>query len=312
MRPRRLAGIFGAAYNVWAFTDAAVLAMLLAGCVTGPTAQIQYFGKAFDAVNTVGQPLLDDLSVGERQLGLANAAAGKPCPHATVTSGGSSVLLGFCNDEAGIFSNQGDPPATEKFRGGLAVLHSFVDLLISLSSGASAADAVAQVNLLSQQISSLVGTVTGPAGTAGISTALTALQPLLKQVANQLAVEEVRAVILQADPLVANLIDALANSAPYVFDTVARSTQLRLGQKNSPTFLADKAKYESYRTIVSNYVTLLGKLRVAWEQTVAAVKSPAPLSLAQVANSVGQIQAYADATLRVYAVLRTGAAPASP
>jgi hypothetical protein len=284
----------------------------LAGCATAPTEQIHYFASAFDAVNTVGQPLLDDLAIAERQQGQSNAAAGASCQHSAIKSGSDSVMLGFCNDEAPYFSDIGDPPATQAFRDGLAVLHEYINLLISLADGKSTADAVAQVKLLAQKVAALAGTAGGPGVAAGIPAAVALLQPILTEAAQQLSVQEIRRVILNGEPKVTGLIDALANSAPQLFRTVTRQTLVRLETRNSPTFAADKAKYDAYRKIVSNYVVLLGKLRDAWIQTVVAAKTPSPPTLAAVANQVGQLQTDAAGILRLYAALRTGTPPTTP
>lgn len=296
----------------WDVTVLVVLGVLV-GCATAPTEQIHYFSSAFDAVNTVGQPLLDDLAIAERQQGQSNAAApGAACPHSQIRSGNSSVMLGFCNQDAPYFSDIGDPPATQEFRGELAVLKSYVDLLLSLTDGKSASDAVAQVNVLGQKVGALLATFGAGAAGAAIPAALTALQPILSEAAQQLSVQEVRRVILKGEPQVTALIDALANSAPQVFRTVTRPVQLNLEKKSPATFAADKAKYDAYRKIVSDYVVLLSKLRDAWIQTVAATKAPSARSLANVANSVGQLQADAAAILRTYAMLRTGIMPTTP
>jgi hypothetical protein len=295
--------------------DVGVLVVLgmLAGCATAPTEQIQHFRSAFDAVNTVGQPLLDDLAIAERQQGQSNAAApDAACPHSQIRSGNSSVMLGFCNQDAPYFSDIGDPPATQEFRSGLVVLKSYVDLLLSLTDGKSASDAVAQVNVLGQKVGALLATFGAGAAGAAIPSALTALQPILSEAAQQLSVQEVRRVILKGEPQVTALIDALANSAPQVFRTVTRPVQLNLEKKSPATFAADKAKYDAYRKIVSDYVVLLGKLREACIQAVAATKAPSAPSLADVANSVGQLQADAAAILRTYAMLRTGIMPTTP
>jgi hypothetical protein len=68
--------------------------VLLVGCATtpAPVEQIKYFSQAFVAVNTVGQPLLDDLAISERALGRRNAVArakkgqadDQPCPSSEV------------------------------------------------------------------------------------------------------------------------------------------------------------------------------------------------------------------------------------
>jgi hypothetical protein len=295
----------------WDVTVLVVLGVLV-GCATAPTGQIHYFSSAFDAVNTVGQPLLDDLAIAERQQGQSNAAAGVACPHSQIRSGNSSVMLGFCNQDAPYFSDIGDPPATQQFRGGLAVLKSYVDLLLTLTDGKSALDAVAQVNMLGQKVGALAATFGAAAAGAAIPTAIAALQPILSEAAQQLSVQEVRRVILNGEPQVTALIDALASSAPQVFRTVTRPVQLNLEKKSPATFAADKAKYDAYRKIVSDYVVLLGKLREAWIQTVAATKAPSAPSLADVANSVGQLQADAAAIQHTYAMLRTGIMPTTP
>ena len=320
MWPQNRSGIFclpRAHIRVVSFCRFGVIASVgwWAGCSAAPVNQIHYFSNAFDAVNTVGQPLLDDLAVAERQQGQSNAANpanGASCSHSMINSGGDSVMLGFCVEDAAYFSDIGDPPATQKFRAGLAVVHGYIDLLLSLADGKSASDAVAQVNVLEQKVAALVGTFGGPGAGGVIGVAITDLQPVLEDAAQQLSVRQVRRVILQGDPQVTALIDALVKSAPSVFDTVTGPTLIRLGNRNSPTFAADKARYGAYRKIVSNYVVLLGQLREAWTQTVAATKAPSPPTLADVANRVGQLQADSAAILRVYAALRTGTVVTTP
>jgi hypothetical protein len=55
------------AWRLWPILLAAML--LLAGCASAPVQQIKYFSQAFNTVNTLGQPLLDDLALAERTQG---------------------------------------------------------------------------------------------------------------------------------------------------------------------------------------------------------------------------------------------------
>jgi hypothetical protein len=284
----------------------------LIGCATAPVEQIRYFAKAYDTVNTVGQPLLDDLAIAERQQGQSNALAGAGHCYTELKSDRSSLMIGYCNAEAAYFSDVGDPPATRALRGGLGVLRIYVDILISLSEGKVASDAVAEVNLLGERVSGLIAIVGRPEVAGALTVALKELQPLLMDAARQLSVHEVRRVLLNGAPKVTLLIAALEDATPWMFETVIRPTRMRLFTKNPPTFLDDKAKYETYRKIFSNYVVLLDQLREAWIQTIAATEAPSPPALGDIANRVGQIQAETASVLRAYAALRVGSTPNAP
>ena len=49
---------------------AAAAVLVLQGCAApAPVDQIKYFSQAFASVNTLGQPLLDDLAIAERRQG---------------------------------------------------------------------------------------------------------------------------------------------------------------------------------------------------------------------------------------------------
>src|SRR3954464_13389918 len=88
----------------------AALALLLSACATAPVDQIKYFSQAFNSVNTLGQPLLDDLGVAERKQGqgVAETRARKvkrdgsafagDCPYPWFdASGNPGVIAGFCS-----------------------------------------------------------------------------------------------------------------------------------------------------------------------------------------------------------------------
>jgi hypothetical protein len=287
----------------------------LAACETAPVDQIHQFSQAFNAVNTAGQPLLDDLSIAERTLGQRNAP-NRPVPpkddcHYTQLRSTEEVL-GLCARDAPVFSDVGDPPNTRLFRKGLTTLQRYIDILVGLADGKATADTVAQANALLQNLGGVATLTGGPAASAGLQGAIDALTPLLSDIVNQLSAREARQLILKSEKPVRALIIALRDSTPSVFNTVTTDTETRLGIRHSPTLAADKAKYEAYRKIVANYYVLLDQLNDTWTETVAAAQTPSPTTITDIANRAGQLKADAAAVNRAYSILRTGVVPTAP
>ena len=102
----------------------------LAECATAPLQETKQFQQAFNAVDSVGQPLLDDLAIAERERGqrqaIANAkkvasqgppqgsnSCDAPWHKITPTTG---FIDGFCISQAPYISKIGDPPDTRTFQ----------------------------------------------------------------------------------------------------------------------------------------------------------------------------------------------------
>jgi hypothetical protein len=286
----------------------------LAACATAPVDQIHQFSTVFDTVNAAGQPLLDDLSIAERSLGTRNAPnrpapAEDTCSYTSMRSTG--VVLGLCNRDAPLFSDIGDPPDTRRLRNGLVILQRYIDVLVGFADGKATADTVAQANALLQKLGDLASLAGVPAK-PGVDAALLALRPLLTDVVNQLSAREARQLIVNSKQPVSDLIIALRDATPSVFNAVTTDTESQLGKARSPTLAADKAKYEAYRRIAANYYVLLDQLNDAWTETVAAAQTTSPASIAELAHRAGQLQADAEAVKRAFASLRTGTMPAGP
>lgn len=292
-------------FGIWAVLSTGILA----ACTSAPVDQIHQFSKAFDAVNAAGQPLLDDLSIAERAQGQRNATirpVSEHCSYTVMRTTGET--LGFCARDAGYYSDIGDPPATRRFRQGLKVLQSYIDLMVGLAEGKATSESVAQANNLLKNLTGLVALAGGPAS-PGLGIALEGLKPLLTDVMNQLSAREARQLILKSQAQVNNLIEALRDSAPQVFSVVTTDIETRLGNRQSPTLAEDKIRYQSYRKIVANYYVLLDQLKGAWNETVSAAATPSPPTITDLANRTGQLQADAAAVSHAYATLRTGALP---
>jgi hypothetical protein len=300
---------------------AATLAMALSACATAPVDQIKYFSQAFNTVNTVGQPLLDDLAVAERNRaqqiaarraqGLSTVGA-EQCSKDDVpwqtAAGGKGFIRGFCLSDAGYFSELGDPPATAALRGGLLVIERYADVLLVLAEGRNVEDAIGQVDALGKNVSGLLAAVGATA--PPISAALSALKPLLEGAARQANATEAKRLILEGAPTVTRLIGALRQSAPEIFNALTDAPIARVLILDQPAAVtAEISRVEAYRVAVANYVVLLGKLQAAWDLTVAAASAPPSNGrLASLVQQTSELKADAEAARRVFAVLRAGAA----
>ena len=300
---------------------------LLAGCARAPVQETRQFRQAFVAVDSIGQPLLDDLAVAERLLGRASAAAEArriargqgytarqaACPAAWVplkASADGGYIGGFCVADAPFFSQIGDPPRTQAFRRALAFIASFAQALAALSDGTSAAAATGQVEQLAVDASRLAAGA-ALASASVIPGIAQALAPAITQIAQVASIDQQRRVLLDAEPKVAALIDELAQSAPGLFNSLSDVIQSQI-ENGAVKADAGLARIAIYRGTVSDYVVLLGRLGAAWAQLVGAVKAPSSeANLAAITQNSAQIVADAAAVRQSLGQLRR-AGPLAP
>lgn len=297
----------------------AMLLLFLGGCATAPPApveQIKYFSQAFAAVNTVGQPLLDDLAIAERFVGKQQAESrakappdDKPCSSKEATwaaSGdGKGYIDGFCLEHVGYFSTLGDPPATTQLRGGLRVIERYAEVLTTLAEGRNIEQALGEVEALGQEVGGLLA-LTG--ASVAIAPALTALRPLLASVARNANADEARRLIVQGAPQVNALLGGLRDAVPAIFKNLTADPRRRADKAESAE--AAVKDIEARRVVVAQYVVLLGRLQQAWDATVVAANNPGGSRLADLVARSAQLRADAEAVRRTLAALRSGAAPA--
>ena len=299
----------------------------LAGCATpAPVDQIKYFSQAFTAVNTVGQPLLDDLAVAERvqgkQVALRRAKGESTrgpeecqkdrAPWQLALDGKSGIINGFCSADAGYFSDLGDPPATAILRGGLSIIERYADVLGSLAEGRNLEQALGQVDTLGQEVGGLLELV--GAGSVAIAPALTALKPLLESAAKQANQAEARRLIMAGAPRVTALIAALSQAAPALFGTLIEASATRLLRPDAGgAVVGEIARVDAYRVAVSQYVVLLDRVQKAWDNTIAAAAAPnaGQGRLASLVAASAELRADAIAVRKGFAALRAGAVPAT-
>lgn len=304
LRPGRLHALTGAAL------------LCLSGCATtpAPVEQIKFFSQAFTAVNTVGQPLLDDLAIAERAVRkeaagnrARKAASGEPCSSKDATWAESSdpkvgFIDGFCLEDATYFANLGDPLATAQLRGGLRVIERYAEVLTTLAEGRNLEQALGQVDALGQEVSGLLA-LTG--ASVVLAPALTALRPLLANVAKQANAEEARRLIIEGTPMVAQLLAALRTAVPDMFKVlIARQ---RRAMRDPGTAPAAVKSVDARRVAVSDYVVLLDRLQLAWDATAAAARNPGGSRLADLVARAAEIRADAEAVRKTLSALRSGA-----
>ena len=301
-------------------------ALILAGCATqAPVDQIKYFSQAFTAVNTVGQPLLDDLAIAERNHGRQIAerrAKGEKGPNdkapeecrqdklawRTAPDGKSGVIDGFCIVDAGYYADIGDPPSTAALRAGLDLIERYADTLSSLAEGRNVEQALSQVDALGKEVDGLLGLAGGVPAIA-LAPVLGVLKPFLDKAARQANAAEARRLILEGAPQVTRLIAALRQAAPPLFNNIIRPSTERITRPvQGGSITIDIARIEAYRASVSQYVVLLNRLEKAWENTVDAAKSPLATQgrLAALVSASAELRKDADTVRRGLAKLRTG------
>lgn len=289
-----------------------------AGCATtpAPVEQVKFFSQAFVAVNTVGQPLLDDMAIAERAVGRRSAERRAKAPPESDGDGSCSskdatwtiapsdnklgFIDGFCLRDVGYFAELGDPPATALLRGGLQVIERYADVLSSLVEGRNLERALGEVDALGQEVGGLVALA---GGQVALGSALTALRPVLSNIAKQANAQEARRLILEGAPLVSDLIAALRNAVPEMFKVLIAGP--RRGVDASSTAQAAITEIAIRRQVMSQYVFLLDRLQAAWNVTVDAAKSPGGTRLAEVVAGTAELRADAEAVRRSMAVLRS-------
>lgn len=206
---------------------------------------------------------------------------------------------GLCLEDAGYFAELGDPIATAQLRGGLRVIERYAEVLSTLVEGRNLQSALPEVQALGQEVGGLLGLIGAP---VAVGAALTALQPLLADIARQRNDMEARRLVFEGAPFIDDLIVALRNAVPEMFRTLIEAQARSLTA--SPGAEAILQAIEARRVVVSQYIVLLGRLQEAWAATVTASRHPEGTRLTELVARTATLRAEADAVRRSLAVLR--------
>jgi hypothetical protein len=304
----------------WSYFN--LVLVLCGGCAVAPRQETRLFATAFTNFNGASQPLFDDLAVAERRQGQDNAevrakknsyqgeCAGIIWASVTPKTG---FIEGFCLDDASFFSEIGDPPATRVFREAVHLIGAYVEVLVTLAEGRNVDEASAQVQSLGSNIAALASFASGPGAGAGaaVTGALKALDPIIRDAAQQKNVEEMQRLVITGAPYLKALIDNLRKAAPKMFNTLSfQSVKSATSAEALNTSAVAKPHLDrivAYREAVANYVTLLDDLENAFDDLIVAVQKPRnAVSLAIVAERSARLSANADSWRRTYSALRVG------
>lgn len=292
--------------------------LLFGGCATtkAPVEQIKFFSQAFTAVNTIGQPLLDDLAIAERavnkrlaekraqQDGGTGDCSSSEAKWSLSADGKQGFIDGYCLGDATYFSSLGDPLSTAQLRGGLRVIERYSEVLTTLAEGRNLDQALGEVDALGQEISGLLA-LTG--ASVALAPALAAIKPVLANVAKQANAEEARRLIIEGTPRITELIGALRVAAPPMFNILIAGPRRDLDNATDSTTAGAVIKaIDLRRTAVSDYVVLLGRLQQAWDATAAAARNPGGSRLTDLVAQTARLRSDADAVRKTLAALRAG------
>jgi hypothetical protein len=282
-----------------------VLLVTVSACETVPTGELKSFSASLAAVQDANKPIFADLALAETR---ATSNRPDPCPnlHQIAVPGGTPIRNGFCLSEAATTASNTDPPDTAAFKAGMEVLQIYVGTLSTLASGESSAETSAQLAMAANNLLAIGAALTGAIAPA-VTGAIKVLAPLIDQAAAQLSKAEARRLILTGNKQAHDVIAAERNAVPAIWDTVTadwRHQLLHIDPKDTAGAAASRAKIETYRTIMSNYVVMLDRLDAAWTKTVTATNSPQPETLAGLAALTEQLKAESDVLAKTFAELR--------
>lgn len=300
-------------------TVTASLMCSLTACSTAPVDQVKYFSQAVNSVDAVGQPLIDDLAMAERNQGQRAAVRRSKSSGTDLNatcfvrwmpvSNSAGFMEGFCPADSAYYSLIGDPPATRSLRAALQLLDDFAGVLSRLTQNTDLDATQAQIGVLVDNFGALASIVSGT--TVPLGAAVTALKPIVARLAEARNAAEARRVIIEGKDGVNALISGLKKSTPAVFETLTEESTGRLRSREvaADAVLAapDLRRVDVYRVTVSNFVVMLDKLQDAWNLTVKAAESPNNLvTLGALAKRSGELKSDAEAARRAFSVLRSG------
>jgi hypothetical protein len=267
-----------------------------AGCTNVPTGEIKVFREGVVAANTAATPVLDELSATERKLKRRTAARQEEST--------------FVAADAGYYSDIGDPPAVANLRAGHKVLDRDSDVLLGLATGANVQGDVAEIESLATETAGLLSTIAPQAGVA-VEGAAVVGKPGLTLVFDELSRREAKRFIevsVQKN-VVKILTDAMIASTPQMFTVFLRDAEratrnTRVSSESQTE--AGKAyveRRERVRLVLSNYVVMLQRVNLAWNEAAKAAVTNSSISVVVLSDRIGELRTAVVETRKAYADL---------
>lgn len=269
-----------------------LIGILLGGCAKG-IAEFQLYTQAFDGQYEQGQVVLDRVARAERIV------VGRHLGRASTTSS-------FNPNDAAYYLDTGDPPITASIRASLKSLKDYNDALGALASGEAAEALTARAGTLSVALFGAAGalaTATGGAALVtgapqligGANAAVNQALPIVQRVATHASRDAFRKQLVEAYPAMRDLMLALRDGTPAMFEIMKRS-YVRRGSLETPSGISasDMALLEKDRQMLAGWVVLMDKSLAAMEVAVTtALSSASPADLATLTAASVELQVLA-------------------
>lgn len=251
-----------------------VCLLALGGCARG-VAEFQLYNQAFDAQFTQGEAILDSVAKAERILVVRRIRA-------------RAVIPDFDPAQATYFVDGTDPAITASVRASLRSLKAYNAALGALANGEAATALTNRIGVLAGNIAGAIAATQGAVGGAAAipgatqflsrsDSALKLASPIIQQVATIAAREAFRQQLVAAYPHMRDLLIALRDGTPAMFEILKRARVSR-GEIDATLGISAEnlATLEKDRAMLAAWVLLLDKSIQAMEAAVMAVLANAP------------------------------------
>ncbi len=230
-------------------------AFALCSCATrGGLAEFSAYRDAFEASRASAGSLFDLLEVSERRAMASTAELAQGGP--------------FEVDAAVIHSTLVDPPLATAYRRGFDVVTQYNSVLAGFATGRRGEELSADIYALGGRLVALAGIVApGVAPSASLLGIAEPARQILDIALARRSEQAFRETLVETEPDVQALIDAMIEGAPRIFDTIAPTP----GVRNEPERIARR---EEVLVLVSDFVVLLRRVSDSLRAAAAAAAAP--------------------------------------
>ncbi|WP_135858037.1 hypothetical protein [Mesorhizobium sp. M2D.F.Ca.ET.223.01.1.1] len=244
----------------------------LSSCATPPIQETKAFVSAVNTAKSAADTLVDEVNAAEKTR-YARLHAKDPV---------------FDIKNAYYIATISETPGAQKYRSGLIVLQDYANILQSLVDGSG-------IDAVHTQAQTLAANISAIAGAPQVAAVAQSLLPVLDRLIAAANVAEARQIAVGGAKDVHNLLTALRNGAPAIYEYLT----LDLVRAHQPE------KLQEYRVAVANYVVLIDELDATFSQLVIAFDRPSnPVTLAALVDASAQLKADVSAARQSLAALR--------
>jgi hypothetical protein len=269
---------------------------LVSGCARG-VAEYQLYLQAFNLQYAQGDAILDSVAGAERVVVMD-----------TLRIRARGRVIAFDPNKAAYYVDNIDPPITGSIRASFKALKSYNEALGGLANGEAAEALTNRIgNLATNVVGAIAATEVTLAGGAAIpgagalvsqaSNALKLASPILKQITTFAGREVFRRQLIETYPAMRELVLALRNGTPAMFEILRRSrVQIGALGVGSGGITPDRAAaLEKDRQLLAGWVVLMDKTLAAMElAAIAAADNSPDAGLAALSENAIELRVLAE------------------